>query len=51
MQTYVDRGLDLIEKAGLGSRSSYKPYGTALLYERDALRAMNNGVLSKLFPL
>lgn len=44
MQTYVDRGLDLLERLELVSRESYKPHGRALLYERDSLRAMNNGI-------
>jgi hypothetical protein len=44
MQTHVDRGLDLLERLNLSARDSYKPHGQALLYERDSLRAMNNGI-------
>jgi len=44
MQVYVDLSLDLLEKANLAARDSYyKPYGRALLYERDCFRILNNG--------
>ena len=44
MKTYIDRGLDLLEKVNLAARESYdKPYGRALLYERDFFRILNDG--------
>jgi hypothetical protein len=36
VQVYIDFGLELLEKVSLGKRDSYyKPYGRALLFERD----------------
>jgi hypothetical protein len=44
LQTYIDIGLDVLEKANLPARESYyQPYGKALYYERDFLRILNDG--------
>jgi hypothetical protein len=47
MGRYVDRCLDILESADVASRESYyKPYGRALLYERDAFHVLNYGLFS-----
>jgi hypothetical protein len=44
LRSYVDRILDILERADISSRESYdKPYGRALLYERDLFRVLNEG--------
>ncbi len=47
MQRYIEVGLDLLEKIDLAGRDSYyKPYGDALLYERDFFYILNDGIFA-----
>jgi len=44
LRPYVERSLDILERADIGSQGSYiTPYGRALLYERDLLCVLNDG--------
>jgi hypothetical protein len=43
LQAYIDIGVDVLKKANLPARESYyQPNGTALFYERDFLRILND---------
>lgn len=45
LQPYIERSLDILEKANIQARGSYyKPYGRALLYERDLFHILNDGL-------
>jgi hypothetical protein len=45
VKPYVDMSVDLLRRVNLPTMPSYsKPYGQALLFERDLLRAMMDGI-------